>query len=91
MLNKMIIGTDFKELLKSGSTWRKAAKLMPRKLIGVRERVHTVGSAKVESVQSSRPPVLRISFRLADLGTRLRELEIIPDLVQTYAQKSGPD
>ena len=35
-----------KELLQSGSTWRKSAKLMPRKLIGVRERVHTVGSAR---------------------------------------------
>ena len=35
-----------KELLKSGSPWRKAAKLMPRKLIGVRERVHTFGSAR---------------------------------------------
>ena len=28
---------------------------------------------------------LRMSFSLADLGPRLRELEIIPDLVQTYA------
>ena len=37
--------------LNSGSAWRKAAKLMPRKLIGVRERVHTSGSARNESVR----------------------------------------
>ena len=30
-------------------------------------------------------PTKRTTRSLADLGTRLRELEITPDLVQTYA------
>ena len=58
-----------KELTKSGNAWRKAAKRMPRKLIGMRERVHTFGSARKDFPKRPVEPVQVVCARKRTGGT----------------------